>query len=191
MVQWSNYLQYSGPQFSWDNGGINDGRISHSYSWTKLRTNQDEIYQLNFSAKRKTGNVNLKVLDFSQQNAKYYGNSYTPITSVLSEKDFGTTYPHNYEDGDDFFHRQHVCYTSFDDTTYPNHKPRIGITRDILYYENFVLKRYWTPVAKGMFYYENNEEKQFSDNGFYDVINQVFKTRTGLEVFVAGDVNKQ
>ena len=69
--------------------------------------------------------------------------------------------------------------------------PRTGITRDILYYENFVLKRYWTPVAKGMFYYENNEEKQFSDNGFYDVINQVFKTRTGLEVFVAGDVNKQ
>ena len=73
----------------------------------------------------------------------------------------------------------------------PYPRPRVGITRDILYYENFVLKRYWTPVAKGMFYYENNEEKQFSDNGFYDVINQVFKTRTGLEVFVAGDVNKQ
>lgn len=189
-IQQSDYLQHSGPLFIWDNGGVNSGNVGHSYSWVDLPVNQNEIYQLNFSAKRKTGNINLKVLDFNQQNAKYYGNSYIPITSVLSENDFGTTYPHNYKEKDDFFHRNDVCYTSFD-KTYPSPKPRIGITRDILYYENFVLKRYWTPVAKGMFYYENNEEKQFSDNGFYDVINQVFQTRTGLEVFVAGDVNKQ
>ena len=210
-IQQSSHLQESGPLFTWGTGAhqpqlIGSKYLDFAYSvgnryygWVKLPVSQNEIYQLNFSAKRKTGNVNLKVSDFSRQNAKYYGNSYTPITSVLSENDFGTTYPHDYENSD-FFHRNDVCYTNFDMEyngkpisaySIPYPRPRVGITRDILYYENFVLKRYWTPVAKGMFYYENNEEKQFSDNGFYDVINQVFQTRTGLEVFVAGDVNKQ
>lgn len=203
-IQTSEYLQDSGPYLYWANRydmiiDTNSDDISSmtfidtksdeggaSQSWRKLPVNKNEIYQLNFSTKRDTGNYNLKVLDFNQQNAKYYGKTKTPIQSVLTAKDFGTTLLKPLSRAD-------LNYRDFRADTYSNkaYHPRTGITRDILYYENFMLKRYWTPVAKGMIYYENNEEKQFSANGFYDVINQVFKTRYWLEVFAASDVNKQ
>ena len=203
-IQTSRYLQNSGPYLYWASRydmliSANSDEISSmtfvdkgsggggaGQSWQKLPVNKNEIYQLNFSTKRDTGNYNLKVLDFNQQNAKYYGKTETPIQSVLTAKDFGTTLLKPLSRAD-------LNYRDFRTDTYSNsaYHPRTGITRDILYYENFMLKRYWTPVAKGMIYYENGEEKQFSANGFYDVINQVFKTRYWLEVFAAGDVNKQ
>ena len=96
-IQTSEYLQDSGPYLYWasrydmriyansneinsmsfNDAGSGDGGAGQS--WRKLPVNKNEIYQLNFSTKRDTGNYNLKVLDFNQQNAKYYGKTETPI----------------------------------------------------------------------------------------------------------------
>ena len=96
-IQTSKYLQDSGPYLYWatrydmliSTGSdeissmtfidTKSGDGGADQSWKKLPVNKNEIYQLNFSTKRDTGNYNLKVLDFNQQNAKYYGKTETPI----------------------------------------------------------------------------------------------------------------
>jgi hypothetical protein len=51
-------------------------------------------------------------------------------------------------------------------------------------YQNFNLTHYWVPVPKGYWYKLNGEEKQFSSDGWYDIMTGEFIANSGGTIYL-------
>jgi hypothetical protein len=56
-------------------------------------------------------------------------------------------------------------------------------------YDNFLMKTYWIPVPKGLWYKWHGQDYQIPENGWFDLISGLFKQSVGGEIYAIKETN--
>lgn len=66
-----------------------------------------------------------------------------------------------------------------------NYASVVGISA----YDNFLMKSYWVPVPKGLWYKWNGQDLQIPENGWFDIISGIFKQSTDGVIYTLKQTN--
>lgn len=155
----------------------------------------DDLVSINFSNKRETGQV-----IYGQQNAttkeiKFFDQSGKMLDDTTNLKELPDLITTAYiPSGTKTYYTslKNAKFRRPDDFSTSGYLAGpTGIVRDIQYYKNFNMTRYWTPMPKGMRYFNGTEWVQFSENGYYDIINHEFQPVSTMKLFLANDMEQK
>lgn len=204
----AGYVYHRNPTLSYVNNkftaNLTDVEVTSTgtadVGWVASFTPEDvsDIVNINFSNKREAGQV-----IFGQQNAttreqKFFSSDGKQITDTTNLSTLPDLMSDMYipsgltSKGPWYLGLSDLRFRRPDDfgNITSQYKPT-GVVRDIQFYNNFNLMKYWTPMPKGMRYFNGSEWVQFSENGYYDIINHEFQPVSTMKLFLANDMDQK